>query len=248
MESKKSQVPAEAVEAYNQYIHGEIDRRDFMERLTAVAGAFGVTALVQALMPNYAAAQQVLADRSAPEDRDGDDPVAEGQRQHQGLPGAAGQRGHEQAAGHPRRPREPRPQPAHRGHRAAARARQLHGVRAGRPDFRGRLSGRRREGRRSCSAQSIARRWPRTSYAAAMWLKNRPDSTGKLGVTGFCFGGGIANTLAVRMGADLAAAVPFYGARARRRRTCRRSRPPSSCTMARWTRGSSRRGRRMTRR
>jgi len=36
MESKKSQVPAEAVEAYNQYIHGEINRRDFMERLTAV--------------------------------------------------------------------------------------------------------------------------------------------------------------------------------------------------------------------
>src|SRR4029453_7987453 len=48
-------------------------------------------------------------------------------------------------------------------------------------------------------------------YAAAIWLKNRPDSTGKLGVTGFCFGGGIANALAVRMGADLAAAVPYYG-------------------------------------
>jgi carboxymethylenebutenolidase len=48
-------------------------------------------------------------------------------------------------------------------------------------------------------------------YAAAVWLKSRPDSTGKLGVTGFCFGGGIANSLAVRMGSDLAAAVPFYG-------------------------------------
>jgi len=48
-------------------------------------------------------------------------------------------------------------------------------------------------------------------YASAVWLKSRPDSTGKLGVTGFCFGGGIANALAVRMGADLAAAVPFYG-------------------------------------
>jgi carboxymethylenebutenolidase len=47
--------------------------------------------------------------------------------------------------------------------------------------------------------------------ASANWLKSRPDSTGRWGVTGFCFGGGISNTLATRM-ADCAAAVPFYGA------------------------------------
>jgi carboxymethylenebutenolidase len=49
-------------------------------------------------------------------------------------------------------------------------------------------------------------------FAAAMWLKSRPDSTGRLGVVGFCFGGSVVNQLAVRMGSDLAAAVPFYGA------------------------------------
>jgi carboxymethylenebutenolidase len=47
--------------------------------------------------------------------------------------------------------------------------------------------------------------------AAAMWLKSRPDCTGKLGAVGFCFGGGVVNQLAVRMGSDLDAAVPFYG-------------------------------------
>jgi carboxymethylenebutenolidase len=48
--------------------------------------------------------------------------------------------------------------------------------------------------------------------AAANWLRARPDSTGKLGAVGFCFGGGVVNQLAVRMGSDLAAVVPFYGA------------------------------------
>jgi carboxymethylenebutenolidase len=47
--------------------------------------------------------------------------------------------------------------------------------------------------------------------ASATWLKSRPDGTGKLGAIGFCVGGTVVNQLAVRMGADLAAAVPFYG-------------------------------------
>ncbi len=46
--------------------------------------------------------------------------------------------------------------------------------------------------------------------AAASYLKNRPESSGKIGVVGFCYGGGMAHTLSVRM-PELNAAVPFYG-------------------------------------
>ena len=48
--------------------------------------------------------------------------------------------------------------------------------------------------------------------ASAIWLKSRADCSGKIGATGFCYGGGVANTLAVQLGPDLAAAAPFYGA------------------------------------
>lgn len=47
--------------------------------------------------------------------------------------------------------------------------------------------------------------------AAAKWLKARPNSTGKLGAVGFCFGGSVVNRLAVLMGKDLDAGAPYYG-------------------------------------
>jgi carboxymethylenebutenolidase len=47
--------------------------------------------------------------------------------------------------------------------------------------------------------------------ASAYWLKKHKESTGKLGAVGFCFGGGMVNQLAVRLGKDLNAGVAFYG-------------------------------------
>lgn len=51
--------------------------------------------------------------------------------------------------------------------------------------------------------------------ASARWLNRHPECTGKTGVVGFCFGAGIANNLAARLGNEIAAAVPYYGGQAR---------------------------------
>jgi carboxymethylenebutenolidase len=48
--------------------------------------------------------------------------------------------------------------------------------------------------------------------AAAGFLKSQPQSKGKIGAVGFCYGGGMVNFLATRLGSDLAAGVAFYGA------------------------------------
>src|SRR5262245_46013723 len=47
--------------------------------------------------------------------------------------------------------------------------------------------------------------------AAAGFLKSRPECTGKIGAVGFCYGGGMVNYLATKLGSDLSAGVPFYG-------------------------------------
>src|ERR1700712_862059 len=60
METSKNKVSSGAIQLYNLFIHGEIDRREFLEGLKQFAtGAIAVAALADALMPNYAAAQQV---------------------------------------------------------------------------------------------------------------------------------------------------------------------------------------------
>ena len=63
-EQARIKIPAEAVELYTQFIHGEISRRDFMDTVSRRFAVAGLTtaAIVEALMPNYALGQQVRKD------------------------------------------------------------------------------------------------------------------------------------------------------------------------------------------
>src|SRR5258708_31635548 len=59
MEPKKNKLPREAIELYNDFIHGEISRRDFMEGVQRLAGGLAAATIINALMPNYALSQQL---------------------------------------------------------------------------------------------------------------------------------------------------------------------------------------------
>ena len=59
----RKKIPAEAVDLYTQFIHGEIGRRDFLDGVKRFAiGGLTASAIVEALMPNYALGQQVRKD------------------------------------------------------------------------------------------------------------------------------------------------------------------------------------------
>ena len=63
-EKEKVKIPAEAVELYTQFIHGEIDRREFMDTVGRLSPSPDLlsAAIIEALMPNYALGQQVRKD------------------------------------------------------------------------------------------------------------------------------------------------------------------------------------------
>ena len=204
-------IPREAVQLYDLFIHGDISRRDFMDGLKKFA-ATGLAApmLAEALMPNYALAQQV-----APTD-------ARLTTSYQTVPSP---QGNGSIKGYLARPKSagnnklPAILVVHENRglnphiEDIARRLAVANFMAFAPDGLTSLGG--YPGNDEAGGAMFGKvdraKMGEDFYAAAMWLKNRPDSTGKLGVTGFCFGGGIANTLAVRMGSDLAAAAPFYG-------------------------------------
>ena len=203
-------------------------------------------AIWERLRPNYAWAQQVPKDDSRIKAEYATVPSPQGNGSIRGYLVRPAERGR-QVAGRPRRAREPRPQSVHRGRGAAPRGGELHGLRARRADVVGGYPGDDEKGG-ELFGKVDRQKMTEDFVAAARWLKARPDCTGKLGVVGFCFGGGIANTLAVRMGADLAAAVPFYGGQPQRG-GCRQDQGARCCcTTRRWTRASTRAGRHTRRR
>ena len=211
MDSNRIDSPAEAVEAYNLYIHGEIDRRAFIDRVKKVAvTSVAAGAMVDALMPNYAAAQQVSPTDARLKTETATVPSPQGTGSIKGYlvrPASAGT-GKLPAilVVHENRGLNPHIQDI-------ARRLALENFMAFAPDGLTSVGGYPGDDEKGGQlfGQVDRGKMAEDLHAAAVWLKSRPDSTGRLGVTGFCFGGGISNSLAVRMGADLAAAVPYYG-------------------------------------
>ena len=211
MKTTEPQIPAEAIEAYNLYIHGEIDRRAFFDRVNKVAvSAVAATAMVDALMPNYAAAQQVSPTDSRLKTEYATVPSPQGNGSIKGYLARPASAGSTKLPSilvvHENRGLNPHIEDV-------ARRLALENFMAFAPDGLTSVGGYPGDDAKGGELFGKVDRAKMSEdlYAAAMWLKSRPDSTAKLGVTGFCFGGGIANALAVRMGPDLGAAVPFYG-------------------------------------
>ena len=216
MENERKKIPAEAVELYTRYIHGEVSRRAFVNGVKrfAVAG-LTATAIIDALMPNYALGQQVSKTDERIKASYETIPSPNGNGTIRGYfvrPFSADTRDATAAklpgviVVHENRGLNPHTEDV-------ARRFALENFMAFAPDALtsvGGYPGDDYKGGLLFSKLDGAKR-TQDFLASAQWLKNRADCTGKIGATGFCFGGGVANTLSVLMGADLGAAAPFYG-------------------------------------
>jgi carboxymethylenebutenolidase len=217
MEPTKPKLPLEAVQLYNHFIHGEISRRDFMDGVQRLAvGGLTAAAVIEALMPNYALGQQVARN---------DDRIKAGYETVPSPQGNGSIKGYlVRPISADTRSAMPTKLPGilvvheNRGLNPhiedVARRFALANFMAFAPDGLTSLGGYPGDDYRGGQLFNKVNRDKMTEdfVAAALWLKARSDCTGKIGATGFCYGGGIANTLAVRLGENLAAAAPYYGA------------------------------------
>jgi len=205
----QSWIDQRVFDLYDEYCHGSIDRRTFLTRAAAVAGGL---AMAQALMPRYANAQTI----SFTDERI--------QARYVNYPSPGGSSG--TMRGYLVKPKGTGKFPAvlvvheNRGLNPyiedVARRCAIAGFVALAPDGLfpvGGYPGNDDEGRTLQASLDPAKL--RTDMLnSAKFLKAHELSTGKLGVTGFCWGGGTVNFLAANMGADLNAGAPYYGAAA----------------------------------
>jgi carboxymethylenebutenolidase len=207
-----SDYPQELLDLFDEYQHGRIDRRAFLDRAARFAvGGLTVAAIFEGLRPNYAWAQQVKPD---------DKRIKVG---YETVPSPAG---NGSIKGYLARPAKAGKRPAvlviheNRGLNPyiedVARRLAAADFVAFAPDGLtsvGGFPGTDEEGA-ALFRKVDGKKMTEDFVAAAKWLKARADSTGKLGAVGFCFGGGMVNQLAVRLGGELNGGVAFYGRQA----------------------------------
>lgn len=210
MERKKaSDFPQELLNLFDGYVHGRMSRREFFDGAQKFAvGSVTAAALFEMLRPNYAWAVQVPPD----------DKRIKAQRDSVPSP-----QGNGSIKGYFVRPANETKLPTvlvvheNRGLNPyiedVARRLAVANFIAFAPDGLTSLGGYPGDEEKAAALfrDVNGAKMIEDFVASATWLKSRADSTGKLGAVGFCFGGGVVNRLAVRMGSDLAAAVPFYG-------------------------------------
>ena len=195
---------------YDYYVHGQIDRRTFLERAAKYAvGGMTALALLESLSPHYAFAAQVPADDERVTAVFVKYPSPEGSGEMRGLlakPAGAKARLPGILVVHENRGLNPYIEDV-------ARRVALAGFVAFAPDALyplGGYPGNDDEGR-ALQQKLDGRKITEDFVAAAKFLHAHPDCNGSLGVTGFCFGGGMANTLAWRLPDIVKAAAPYYG-------------------------------------
>lgn len=194
---------------FDAYVHGIVDRRGFLEKAQKFAvGGLTAAGLLAALSPDFASAQQVPKDDKRILANMVELPSPAGYGTVKGyLVRPAGVTGKLPAilVVHENRGLNPHIEDI-------ARRLALEGYLVFAPDALAPLGGYPgdEDKARSLFATLDQKKTAEDFAASAQWLQAHPDSRGKLGVVGFCYGGGVAHALSVRL-PGLAAAVPFYG-------------------------------------
>jgi len=213
MERKTAEeFPQELLDLFDIYVHGGMDRREFLERAQKFAvGGVTAAALWESLRPNYAFAQQVPKDDSRIKTETVTIPSPKGNTEIKGYLVHPAGKADKKVPGviviHENRGLNPYIEDV-------ARRLGTEGYMALAPDGLTSVGGYPGDDEKGATLfrQVDRQKMSEDFVAAAKWLKARPDCTGKIGAVGFCYGGGIVNMLAVTLGSDLAAGVPFYGA------------------------------------